>query len=78
MNKDNQKTKTNTQIPADAVMGQPESCFELINKYGTYEIQPTADSGNKYPAISQGLSKKARKEASPKGDGYNAHQKNKK
>ena len=73
MSKDKEKPKMNTQLPADAVMGQPESCFELINKYGTYEIQPTADSGNKYPAISQGLSKKAKKEASPKADGFNKH-----
>jgi len=73
MRKDDAKKRMNTQLPADAVMGQPESCFELINKYGTYEIQPTADSGNKYPAISQGLSKKAAKEASPDDDGYNKH-----
>lgn len=73
MSKDKPNSKMNTQLPADPVMGQPESCFELINKYGTYEIQPTADSGNKYPAISQGLSKKAAKEASPKDDGYNRH-----
>ncbi len=35
--------------------GQPETAEELINKYGTYEIQPTADSGNVFPTIAQGL-----------------------
>lgn len=41
----------------DPVFGQPKSCYELINKYGTYNIQPTADTSNEYPAISHGLSK---------------------
>ena len=35
--------------------GQPEDCFELINRYGTYNIQPTADTKNIFPAIAQGL-----------------------
>ena len=29
--------------------------FDMVNKYGTYEIQPTADSENEFPKISQGL-----------------------
>ena len=40
---------------ADAVMGQPETCDELLHKYGTYEIQPTDDSDNEFPEIAQGL-----------------------
>lgn len=35
--------------------GQPDSCLEQINRYGTYNIQPTADTGNFFPAIAQGL-----------------------
>ena len=35
--------------------GQPEDCFDMVNKYGTYNIQPTADTGNEFPAIAQGL-----------------------
>ena len=35
--------------------GQPEDAFELINQYGTYNIQPTADTENVFPAIAQGL-----------------------
>ena len=38
------------QIP-----GQPESAWELINRYGTYEVQPSNDSENEFPAIAQGL-----------------------
>lgn len=47
--------KINTEISATPVLNQPKTCFEQINKYGTYEIQPTADSDNKYPEIAQGL-----------------------
>ena len=42
----------------NSVMGQPETAFEMINKYGTYNIQPTADTRNTFPAISHGLAKK--------------------
>ena len=41
----------------DYIAGQPETSFELLNKYGTYNIQPTADSDNDFPKISQGLPK---------------------
>ena len=51
------KKPIETEIAAHAVEGQPETAFELINKYGTYEIQPTAESGNSYPKIAQGLPK---------------------
>lgn len=51
-----------SQTPScDPVFGQPKSCYELINKYGTYNIQPTADTSNEFPAISHGLSKEERK-----------------
>ena len=48
------KTHENFEIAASAVQGQPENVYELINKYGTYNIQPTADSDNQYPTIAQG------------------------
>ncbi len=35
--------------------GQPESCFDLVNQYGTYNIQPTSDTENLFPLISAGL-----------------------
>ena len=40
-----------------AFPGQPEDCFDLVNQYGTYNIQRTADTGNFFPAIAQGLPK---------------------
>ncbi len=38
---------------SEAVFGQVENVEELLNKYGTYNIQPTADSYNKFPCIAQ-------------------------
>lgn len=49
---------------ANSVQGQPQNAFELINKYGTYNIQPTNDSDNKFPEIAQGLPKN--KETKPR------------
>lgn len=40
---------------SNAIQGQPETATELINKYGTYEIQPTNDSDNEFPKIEQAL-----------------------
>lgn len=39
----------------------PSDCEEQVNSYGTYNIQPTADTENEFPAISQGESKKMKK-----------------
>lgn len=36
----------------------PETANEMVNVYGTYEIQPTADTKNQYPAIAQGYNPK--------------------
>ena len=33
----------------------PGSCPEIVNRYGTYEIQSTADTDNQYPAIAPGF-----------------------
>ena len=35
--------------------------FELARKFGTYEIQATADTDNEYPFIAQGFNKKIQK-----------------
>lgn len=37
--------------------GCPQTAEEMVNKYGTYEIQPTADNDALFPAIAQGLPK---------------------
>ena len=46
---------------ANNVAGQPETAFELINKYGTYNIQPTSDSDNEFPEIAQGFTTKGKR-----------------
>ena len=38
----------------------PNTCIEMINAYGTYEIQPTADNESDFPAIAQGTPKQWR------------------
>jgi len=56
------KEKVDLSTPsANSVMGQPETAFELTNKYGTYNLQPTNDSGNAFPKIAQGISKKGKR-----------------
>ena len=35
--------------------GVPQDCFDLVNQYGTYNIQPTADTENVFPLIAPGL-----------------------
>ena len=35
--------------------GEPDDVTELLNKYGTYNVQDTADTDNEFPAIAQGL-----------------------
>ena len=54
--KEYKKNKMKT-LSSDAITSQPETAFELINKYGTYEIQPTNDSDHDFPKIAQGLPK---------------------
>lgn len=36
----------------------PGTAEEMVNRYGTYEIQSTADTDNQYPAIAQGYNPK--------------------
>lgn len=42
-------------VSSEDVRDTPETVFEQLNKYGTYEIQPTADRADFFPAIAQGL-----------------------
>ena len=58
------KNKINSTPSSTPVLGQPEDVFELINKYGTYEIQPTSDSDNTFPEIAQGLADNSKKSIS--------------
>ena len=45
-------------ISVNPVHGIPHSSFDMINKYGTYQVQDTANTPNEYPTISQGLAKR--------------------
>ncbi len=45
----------------NAFPGDPDDCFDLINKYGTYNIQPTADSDHLFPMIAPGLPRRWQK-----------------
>ena len=42
------------------IIGQPDSCWEMVNRYGTYECQATQDIDNPYPTIAQGLPSNAK------------------
>ena len=53
--------KKSSGFPYDATpdvyqfRGVPESCFDLVNMYGTYNIQPTNDTEHLFPLIGPGL-----------------------
>ena len=42
-------------------MGMPETAFDMVNRYGTYNIQSTAETENAYPAVAQGYNRKIMK-----------------
>ena len=46
--------------PTERVPGYPDGPDDVINLYGTYEIQPTADTDHRYPMSAQGLSPEER------------------
>ncbi len=59
--KKDKKTKTDYYEKENSLLNVealPNSAFDMVNRYGTYEIQATADSHNQYPAIAQGFNKK--------------------
>ena len=53
----NNKASKETEMRLENIKKPPETAEEQANCYGTYEIQPTADSDNMYPAIAQGFNK---------------------
>lgn len=55
MNKKIKKPKQNSTF---ALSDNPETAEEMVNRYGTYEIQSTASTDNQYPCIAQGFNKK--------------------
>ena len=43
--------------PTERCPGMPDGPSDVINKYGTYEVQRTAGQENQYPQIAPGLSR---------------------
>ena len=66
--------KTSRGVPYDATpdlhsfRGIPESSFDIVNQYGTYNIQPTADTENLFPLIAPGLPRRWREMRLGKND----------
>ena len=50
----NEKFDPPADISVKYSVCNPDSCEEQVNVYGTYEIQPTANTENDFPAIAQG------------------------
>ena len=48
--------------PPERKPGWPDGQDDVINKYGTYEVQRTCGMENEYPQIAQGLSPPAAEE----------------
>ena len=55
------KPVTSVEISSTPTGGLPETAYEMVTNYGTYEIQATADTENQYPAIAQGYNRKIKK-----------------
>ncbi|MBE6957177.1 MAG: hypothetical protein E7450_06960 [Ruminococcaceae bacterium] len=54
-NKDTSRDREDVPFLMDQpVCGDEPDSIQQVNRYGTYEIQPTADSHNFFPAIAQG------------------------
>lgn len=57
MKKKDKNTEPIVDVSSVPVMGMPETTFEMVNRYGTYNIQSTAETENMYPAVAQGFNK---------------------
>ncbi len=62
MNEKNKKDNKSEREVGFFNVREPNDSIDYINMYGTYNIQPTADHGNEYPAIAQGLSRAEERE----------------
>ena len=52
------KNEFNTELSVEKFTRNPETVDEMLNSYGTYNIQPTAVNENDFPAIAQGENKR--------------------
>ena len=51
---DNENFKVPLEISVSSDNKCPDTAQEMVNAYGTYNIQPTSDTDNDFPAIAQG------------------------
>ena len=51
------KKEINFEAAVNPVMDEPATPEEMVNKYGTYQIQPTAQAENAFPAVAHGFPK---------------------
>ncbi len=52
----------------DPVMTEPMDSFDMVNKYGTYNIQPTSQTENSFPKIAQALPKEENRKKDDRAD----------
>lgn len=45
-----------------------EDSFDMVNKYGRCNVQPTNDTDNTFPAIAQGLAEKHKRKDTAKSE----------
>lgn len=65
-NRRNQKSEIMTDLSTESFDGQPCDAFDMVNTYGTYDIQATADTDNTFPTIAQGTPKSTRRKRTEK------------
>lgn len=56
------------RLSVTSVVGRADYAAQLPDKYGTYEVQPTADTENPFPKIAQGLPSRDRKGPADKAE----------
>lgn len=64
---DNRKPNFPEDPSGDGYFELPSDCDGMVNTFGTYNIQRTADTGNLFPAIGQGLPENTKKAKYGKG-----------
>ena len=55
MKNEKEKIKPVIDVSSVPVTGMPETAFDMVNRYGTYNIQSTADTENMYPTVAHGF-----------------------
>ena len=56
-NKNKDRLEPVIDVSSVPVTGMPETAFDMVNRYCTYNIQSTAETENMYPTVAQGFNK---------------------